>query len=301
MAKHYPTATEHAADRSAGVVPAEAVPALAAPSSSATPPRRKGLLRRTISAVCKTLLALPRLYWLLAYVGTARVCPICERRCRLFMPAGIIRRSDACCPHCSSLERHRSMWLYLIRHSQLLQRRVRMLHIAPEECVAARLREHVNVDYVSADLSSPLAMVHMDITTMPYLDGCFDLLYCSHVLEHIPDDRAAMQEIIRVLRPGGVAMVQVPIASAETTYEDWTIHTPERRLVAFGQSDHVRVYGRDFIHRLANAGFTVQPIDIRSLLELSETERCGVGTDETIFVCQKQTVGQSALSNRHHV
>jgi SAM-dependent methyltransferase len=130
----------------------------------------------------------------------------------------------------------------------------RVLHVAPEPGLAGRLQA-LPIDYLSADLDSPFAMKQWDITAIPEADASFDVLICNHVLEHIPDDMRAMTELRRVLRRGGLAILQHPIHDRPDTYEDPSVEGPEERLRAFGQEDHVRIYGWDLLDRLRNAGF----------------------------------------------
>lgn len=226
-----------------------------------------------------------RYYQAVVYAGFARRCPLCNGSYRIFLPAGLRGRPDACCPGCGSLERHRIAWLYLTRLTDFLSRPVRLLHIAPEPCIEGRIRACENIDYLSGDFEEGKAMVRMDITCIDYPDESFDVIYCSHVLEHVVDDTRAMRELHRVLRPGGTAVIQVPVADCAATYEDSRISTPERRLAAFGQSDHVRVYGHDVQARLSDAGFTVEVIDLRSVCSRAEIQRWGVDVDEPLFVC----------------
>ena len=157
----------------------------------------------------------------------------------------------AACAHCHSLERHRALWLWL---PDRIPHGAQVLHVAPEAGITDRLQE-LPIDYVSTDLESPLAIRHDDLTALPDPDDSFDVVICNHVLEHIPDDRAAMREISRVLRPGGFAVLQHPIAPQPHTFEDLTVTDPEQRLALFGQEDHVRLYGRDFVDRLIESGF----------------------------------------------
>jgi len=186
------------------------------------------------------------------------------------------------------MERHRLLWLFLQQKTNLFDGTSRsMLHVAPEPCLMSRFRDRLGGDYVTADLMSPLADVQMDITRIQYPDESFDVIYCSHVLEHVPDDRKALREFFRVLKKDGWAILLVPI-SAEITYEDPTIVTPEARLKAFGQEDHVRRYGPDYVERLREAGFIVNvtragdlatPEDI---VRMALTEACG-----DIYFCTK--------------
>jgi SAM-dependent methyltransferase len=145
-----------------------------------------------------------------------------------------------------------------------------MLHVAPEPCLAPRLSAIEELDYVSGDLEPGPRQLHLDVTALPFEDRHFDAIICSHVLEHVPDDRRALAELRRVLRPDGWAVLLVPILR-ERTIEDPTETDPAERLRRFGQRDHVRVYGRDFYERLRDAGFavTIQ----RPVLDMTDAER----------------------------
>jgi SAM-dependent methyltransferase len=136
----------------------------------------------------------------------------------------------------------------------------KILHFAPELQIARRLAALPAVEYITADLAPGNAMEQIDMTDIPKPDGSFDLVIVNHVLEHIPDDRAAIAEIARILRPGGIFLTMHPVMETATTFEDETIVVPEERLQHFGQEDHVRVYGQDFVKRLTDAGFSVDVI-----------------------------------------
>lgn len=163
----------------------------------------------------------------------------------------------------------------------------RMLHIAPEKCFEPRFRKQIGSGYLTADLMQP-ADVKMDITDIQYPDDTFDIVYCSHVLEHVPDDRKAMREFFRVLKPSGWAILMVPI-SAEKTVEDPSITDPQERLRLFGQNDHVRRYGPDFVDRLKEAGFNVKSIGPEDFLSAEEIERIAAWRKYTgeIYYCTK--------------
>jgi len=192
----------------------------------------------------------------LKYMGRQFACPICGGHFRKFLTAGVIPRPNAQCPQCGSFERHRLLWLYLYDRTNLFQKHLRILHIAPEPCIEHALKRLPNLEYLTADISNPLAMLQMDITQIPFSDNSFDVILCVHVLEHIVNDRQAMRELYRVLRPEGWGILQVPIYG-ETTDEDASITNPQERLRRFGQEDHVRIYGSDYKNRLEDAGFTV--------------------------------------------
>src|SRR5262249_36838215 len=169
-------------------------------------------------------------------------------------PGGRTRRNSSCL-RCGASERHRHLWLYLRNRTNLFSEPLRVLHFAPEWIIQERLRRCPNLDYVSADLDPRRAMVKMDITDLSYPDGSFDVVLCSHVLEHVTDDRRALSELHRVLKPGGCAIVLVPIDYKRAeTFEDPTVVSPGDRERLFWQADHVRLYGRDFRERLEETG-----------------------------------------------
>jgi SAM-dependent methyltransferase len=204
----------------------------------------------------------------LRYVGRRVNCPLCGGRFRSFAPDLWDGRrwhgAPSRCPACSSLSRHRFLWLYLTERLGL-DGDASLLHVAPEAVIAERLHERVG-NYVSTDIEPGRADVEADLTALPFVDESFDLVVCSHVLEHVSDDRAAMRELNRVLRPGGVALIQTPVNYDQAgTYEDPGASDPEDRLRRFSQSDHVRVFGPDLRERLEGAGFAVTVEDAADL------------------------------------
>ena len=186
-------------------------------------------------------------------------CPICENEHDGFLPhGGNPPRPNRRCPICNSNHRQRLAWLFLGKYSNLHDGSPkRMLHVAPEPRLSERFRRIESLDYLSCDLEPGVAMAQVDITEMQFPDDSFDVIYCSHVLEHIPQDRKAMAEMYRVLRKGGWALILVPLRG-DVTHEDETIVSPEDRERVFLQADHVRHYGRDIIKRLEDAGFAVR-------------------------------------------
>ncbi len=224
----------------------------------------------------------------LAYVGTRYHCPLCGWRFRHLKPFGEISRPNVQCPRCDSLERHRMLWLFLER-SGLLASPKRILHMAPEACLMEKLGRIARDSYVTVDIASPLAKVHADICALPFGTASFDAILCNHVLEHIPDDGRAMRELHRVLRPGGWAILQVPLESdREKTYEDPSIVDPAERSRLFGQSDHLRVYGRDYEARLRAAGFSVSVNRFVDELTLEQRLRWSLPERDDIYLCGKQ-------------
>lgn len=223
------------------------------------------------------------------YIGKKVECVICTHRYRKFMPYGRLHpRKNALCPNCLSLERHRLIWLYLKDKTNFFSASLNMLHIAPEYCFIGRFKKLKNLTYTTADLESPLADVKMDIHHMPFEDQKFDVVFCNHVMEHVEDDFQAMREIYRVLKPGGWAIVQSPIdEKLETTYEDSTITSPREREKAFGQNDHVRMYGHDYKTRFGNIGFLVEVNQFSQIFSSELKKKYGLPEQEEIFVFRK--------------
>lgn len=222
----------------------------------------------------------------IVYSGDGHFCPCCARSFRRFRDWGPV--ANCRCPNCGSLPRQRLLMLFFQQRTDLCARDLRLLHLAPEPSLGRPLRRMANIDYVTADLNLPLADVRLDATDMPFADHHFDAVLGLHILEHIPDDRKAMSEIHRVLKPGGWAVLQVPIdLSRPETLEDPTITSPEDRLRVFGQEDHVRFYGADYVSRLRESGLdvTVDPF----VRELSPALRKSMVLDDTedIFFCRR--------------
>jgi SAM-dependent methyltransferase len=187
--------------------------------------------------------------------GDRHECPCCGGRFSRF----IARDESLVCPRCRSRERQRVLWLYLRRELGIEASSARVLHLAPEPALHDRLRALPRLRYETGDLApGPLVDRTMDVERLPYADGALDLVLCSLVLEHVDDDVGAARELARVLAPGGLALVQVPVEpTLDRTYEDFSIVTPEGREAAFGQADHVRIYGTDVADRLRSGGLDV--------------------------------------------
>jgi SAM-dependent methyltransferase len=223
---------------------------------------------------------------LLIYRGDRVECPCCGGRFSRFMP-GLSHRATRVCPRCGAQERHRALWLWMRERTDLFVREISILHWAPEYALQRSLSQLPNAAYVSADLEGHEAMQHMDITDVPFKDDAFDLIVCVHVLEHVPDDRRAMREMVRVLRPGGMALLLVPIVLEQPTLEDPAIDTPEERKRHYWQADHVRLYGGDFRDRLAEEGFSVEVDEWIRTLDQPKLDRFGLFPLEDIYVCRK--------------
>ncbi|MFN6946405.1 MAG: class I SAM-dependent methyltransferase [Cytophagaceae bacterium] len=224
----------------------------------------------------------------LFYKGNKVEDPISGKTYRKFLPYGRVPRENALCPGSLSLERHRLMWLYLKEKTNFFTAPLKVLHIAPEHCFIDRFEALKNLEYITADIESPLAKVKMDVHQIPFDDNTFDVCFCNHVMEHVDDDIKAMSEINRVLKPGGWAIIQSPIdESLESTYEDPSIVTPAEREKAYGQNDHVRTYGRDYADRLTKGGFNVSEETYVQELPAEKIERYALPKNEIIYLCRK--------------
>lgn len=193
------------------------------------------------------------------FKGNKFTDPIDGKSYRKFLPYGYGKqRENALSPGTLSLERHRQMWLYLHNETEFFTKNHKVLHIAPEQEFLRRFKKMKNLDYISADLFSPIVDVKADILDLPFEDESFDIVFCNHVLEHIEDDGKAISELYRVMKKGGWGIFQVPLKNSLTeTYEDFSIKDPKERQKHFGQYDHVRWYGMDYFERLQKARFQV--------------------------------------------
>lgn len=221
--------------------------------------------------------------------GTRYEDPIDGRTFRKFLPYGYgSPRENVLSPSTLSLERHRLLWVWLQRETDFFTKPRKVLHFAPEQAFYKRFRNSKQLDYTTTDLNSPLADVKADICNLPFGENCYDLIFCNHVLEHIPNDTKAMQELYRVLKPGGMAILQIPQElSRKVTFEDDTITDRDERAKIFGQYDHVRVYGRDYFDKLRAIGFKVDKVDYTAVLSEEEVDRFRLAKGELLPVCYK--------------
>lgn len=223
------------------------------------------------------------------YLGNKFEDPISGKKYRKLLPYGRIQsRPNALAPHSMSLERHRLLWLYLKQRTNFFTNHNKVLHIAPEYCFIDRFSKMKNLDYTTADLNSPWAKVKLDVQDIPFEENTFDVILCNHVLEHVPNDKLAMEELNRVMNPGGFGIFQVPIDyTLDETIEDESINTPELREKHYGQRDHVRQYGIDYAQKLRNAGFIVTEDNFVQTLPRELTERYALSDSEVIYLCVK--------------
>lgn len=222
-------------------------------------------------------------YYRVRYRGAEVFCPCCGGESQSFVTV------DRLCRFCRSYARNRFLWTYLVDRLKLGDN---VLHFAPEPCLQDRLRGRPGIGYISADLFSGLADVHLDMTNHDEVESklglhLYSIILCSHVLEHIDDDPAAMRAIRNLLRKDGRALIQVPLDwSREVTYEDFSITTPEARTRAFGQWDHVRIYGRDFMDRLQAVGLEVELVYPRDVCTDEAIVLMQLDSQDPIFLCR---------------
>ena len=248
--------------------------------------------------------------------GNTFTDPIDGKSFRMFLPYGYgTQRNNVLSPSTLSLERHRLLWLYLQNETDFFQSELvsnspvtknnriklrdaetsrsfgttlKVLHFAPEQEFYKRFKKQINIDYTTTDLLSPLADVKADICNLPFEDNTYDIIFCNHVLEHIPDDTKAMQELYRVLKPGGMGIFQIPQdLSRATTFSDDTIVDQKERSKIFGQYDHVRIYGRDYFDKLRSIGFKVIEEDYTNKIAPELVKKYCLAKGEIIPVCFK--------------
>ena len=230
-------------------------------------------------------------FFSLFYIGKKYECPICEGHFRKFLPYGYtdVNSDNRLCPRCLSLERHRLIWLYLQKKTNVFTQTTKMLHIAPEQSFFKRFKKIETLTYHTGDLESPIADFHFDIHEIPFEENTYDFVMCNHVLEHVKDEFMATSEIFRVLKPGGWAILQVPInLKFDVTYEDSSIVDSQERETHFGQYDHVRWHGKDYAKRLEKSGFKVEELDFVNEFSVNEIEKMRLPKDEILYIARKR-------------
>lgn len=224
--------------------------------------------------------------------GSRFTDPIDGRSFRMFLPYGYgSQRNNVLSPSMLSLERHRLLWLYLKNETDffITSKVQKVLHFAPEQAFYKIFKNQKNLQYTTTDLLSPLADVKADICDLPFADNSFDIIFCNHVLEHIPDDIKAISEIFRVLNTGGMAILQVPLENnRQFSFTDDSIVDQKQRSKIFGQYDHVRIYGMDYFNKLRSAGFEVSEIVYSESMSDELVKKYCLAKGEILPVCFKK-------------
>ena len=215
--------------------------------------------------------------------------PINGKTYRKLLPYGRLKpRENAIAPDSLSLERHRLMWLFLKNKTNFFTDNLKFLHIAPEYCFIKIFKGMKNLDYLTADLISPWADVKMDVHDIPFEENTFDVVICNHVLEHVDDADKVMKEFYRVMKPGGWGIFQVPIDyNNSVTIEDRSVTDPRERERLYWQSDHLRLFGRDYGNKLTAAGFKVTESNFINEIDPKLVERYALDKNEIVYYCQK--------------
>lgn len=223
------------------------------------------------------------------YFGNNYYCNCCDHNFRTFIPKGRIPRENAECPYCGSLERTRLLLLYLKNNTEIFTKPLKVLHIAPEKCLFD-IFINLDIEYVDGDIDPLMATHVVDVTNIKYADNYFDIIICSHVLGHVPDEKKAISELRRVLNPNGIALIMTLIdKNNKATFEDEEIISASDRAANYGEPDLCRLHGLDFKDRLAESGFKVEVIDYRKFIdsEMAHKLSVGDGNRELIFCCNK--------------
>jgi len=255
--------------------------------------------------------ALRRAVKLPRYLGAEYRCPVCQVGLRAFKPMwksygrdverfGYVHRHTEMetfnlkaftCPKCDASDRERLIAIYLDGIWPSLEGGdgIRLFDFAPAYPLSRKIRRYRSIEYRSADLSRADVQEHIDLTDIHYPDASVDIFLCSHILEHIPDDRRAMRELRRILKPGGFGLVLVPLViGIDETHEDPKIESNELRWKYFGMGDHVRQYGkRDFIGRLTEAGFSVDQLGI-DYFGADTFKRAGIADNSVLYVVRRE-------------
>lgn len=260
----------------------------------------KKIIRKMVPA--KTRSALRDLQWKAGRFGLGYQCCVCGARLKAFEPRGVdapilkdlqVAPSGyrfVTCPHCQSYDRERLLFLFLQSKTDLFAGGKRVLHFAPEKCIYEKISTAREGTYATVDLfPEPNVAFLTDICRLSFQSEVFDVLICSHVLEHIPDDALAMRELSRVVKRGGWAVMQVPISrKLQKTIEDPNVKTDEERLARFGQTDHVRIYAEsDYLQRLRAAGWVVEVVDLIAEIGTEKAKKFALFEGEKIYFCRK--------------
>ena len=225
------------------------------------------------------------------YRGNNVECPVCEKKFSKFLSYGsnVAHRENVLCPYDLTLERHRLMYLYLKQESNFFTgENLSVLHMAPEQCFIDRFKKQKNLNYLTADIESPIADLHFDLHEIPLEDNRFDVVFCNHVMEHVENPLQCMKELYRVMKKGGWALMQVPQDfNRDITYEDASITSPKELEKHFWQKDHLRLFGKDYPQWLQKAGFIVEEFDLNKHFDKNVINRFRLLQGEILYIAKK--------------
>lgn len=222
------------------------------------------------------------------YRGNTMTCNCCEKSFTRFLSFGHVKRENAACPNCLSLERTRLLLFYLQKETTFFSEHLKVLHFAPERILEKRFVKLKNLSYLTVDINPERAMEKADIMDLHFKDNTFDVLFCSHILMMISDEKKALRELFRVLKPGGFALIQTRTNTGyKNTFTDPKAITDEQRRIAYGESELYRVFGDDFADYVSSFGFNVQSIPYGKILGEDVVRKYGLGNNEIIFRCTK--------------
>lgn len=231
------------------------------------------------------------IYLKIKFAGNNVICPCCNSSFREFAPFGDDRRKNAWCPECEGLERHRLLWIYFEKKTNIYSRPLKVLHIAPETIFFKRFSKQANIDYYPVDIFPnlyPKGTKYFDLLKPSFSDNSFDVIICNHVFQYIEDDKKAMENIYNLMKPGGWGIMQVPIdTSRKLTFEDSSITDPLEREKIFGLKEHVRYYSYDYADKLRNVGFKVQVDDFTTQFSDQDIYKYGFWKGDAIYYCTK--------------
>ncbi len=231
------------------------------------------------------------IYLRLKYRGNEVYCACCGSTFSAFAPFGNIKRKNAWCPKCESLERHRLLSMYFKNKTDIYSKPLKVLHIAPEIAFFNHFKSQENLDYNPVDIYPhlyPKGTKYLNVLKNDLPDNTYDVIICNHVFQYIEEDRKAMKELYRIMKHGGWGVMQVPYdKKREITYEDSSIKDPLEREKAFGLKEHVRFYGLDYADRLREAGFNVSIQDYTSEFSDEENFKYGFWKGDPIFLVTK--------------
>ena len=254
-------------------------------------PRLRSIARNILRGVSSRILV----FW---YIGNKLTCPVCGWHFRKMKPSkgsyyikGQLVDSyteNSICPRCNSGMRHRFVFTFLVNNINILQSRIKLLHFSAEPPISRLLKRQSNIEYITCDVNPARDAIKVDMTDIQFPDATFDAIISIHVLEHIRDDVKAINELYRILKPGGWALIAVP------TYGDTTFEIPgldyEGRMKMYGIGDHMRLNGLDLKTKLSDAGFSVDVFsfdDVPGRYIDRNVTSPHVESDKYLFFCTK--------------